>query len=319
MIVDFEKADKVFGNRWRELTDGCQRILVAGSGGVDSALTIGQACRYLGRERVTVIYRDIKSNPQHAEDIKLLQEKFGFRLYCVNANPVYDLIVSQVKEQFLANGDLWADEDSPEAEKLKFSEAFKSLKSVLTVPYADFIAKAIDFGKGRIAGTGNCEEDFVFRYFNKRGDGAVDFNILNGLFKLEVWQFADYIGVPKRIIDKIPSADLTGKGDKHNDESELASWAKSMGYDIEITYGSYKKMEEGLGAWAWRENHKWGVITGERRHFDGDALKYSLEYSAQQTMMILFLREVTMITQHKVNPAIPGMEREILLAEGAVK
>lgn len=58
-----------------------------------------------------------------------------------------------------------------------------------------------------VAGTGNKTEIMV-GYFTKYGDGGVDFLPIGDLYKTEVLQLAAYLGVPKEIIEKKPSAAL---------------------------------------------------------------------------------------------------------------
>jgi len=69
-----------------------------------------------------------------------------------------------------------------------------------------------------VMGTGNKDEDYVLGYFTKRGDGAVDNNILGGLSKRLVYKLAEYLRVPDEIIKKKPTAGLW-KG--QTDEGEL--------------------------------------------------------------------------------------------------
>jgi NAD+ synthase len=58
-----------------------------------------------------------------------------------------------------------------------------------------------------VAGTGNKSELMV-GYFTKYGDGGVDFLPIGDLYKTEVFQLASYLGVPREIIEKKPSAAL---------------------------------------------------------------------------------------------------------------
>lgn len=66
-------------------------------------------------------------------------------------------------------------------------------------------------------GTGNLTERMM-GYFTKRGDGLSDFNPLGELTKSEVRIIAKHIGVPARIIEKAPSADLW---EGQSDEEEM--------------------------------------------------------------------------------------------------
>jgi NAD+ synthase len=68
-----------------------------------------------------------------------------------------------------------------------------------------------------VAGTGNKSEISV-GYFTKYGDGAADILPLGDLYKSEVKKLAALVGVPKHIVNKVPSAGLW-KG--QTDEGEI--------------------------------------------------------------------------------------------------
>ena len=316
MIKDFEGLKRLLVEKAREFGRGCEKVFVAISGGIDSALVAAILCEAFGAENVVGMYRDIRSNPKHLMDAKSLSAKFGFRLVFLDGNPIYELILRKIKEQFEALGLSWADEGTPEAEKLGFGGAYESLKSRMTTPLAGFISKAVDSGKGRIFGTGNGEEDGLLRYFDKYGDGAVDNNLLAGLTKAEVRQLARFMGVPIEIVTKAPSADLRGNGDSHNDEDQLSGWARNLGFDIRISYGAADGSSEGNIAWAWKEDLKFGVITGMNSQVE-EAELGAVGYSPDQIKTILFLREIEKTTRHKVFP-IPCVERGTLVAKGLV-
>lgn len=58
-----------------------------------------------------------------------------------------------------------------------------------------------------VIGTGNASETFT-GYFTKYGDEGVDVNPLKYYRKEQVKEMAKYLGVPERILNKAPSADL---------------------------------------------------------------------------------------------------------------
>jgi NAD+ synthase len=68
-----------------------------------------------------------------------------------------------------------------------------------------------------VIGTGNKSE-LLTGYFTKFGDGGADFLPLGDLYKTQVRAMARHLGVPKAIVDKVPSAGLW-KG--QTDEEEL--------------------------------------------------------------------------------------------------
>lgn len=319
MIKDKAKLAEYMVTRALEFGNGCQKVFVAVSGGIDSAAVAAILCRAFGPDNVVGLYRDIRSNPKHLADVKILQSALGFKLIVLDMNPVYDEIVRQCAAQFAAVGLPWADENTAEADSSKIKNAYVSLKSRLTTPLAGFVSKAIDNGRGRIFGTGNGEEDGLLRYFDKYGDGAVDNNILKGLTKAEVRQLAMHFGVPMRIVTKLPTADLEANGDAHNDEDQLTRWARQMGLSVEISYGAPDGSSEGNIAWGWREDINQGVITGENSGKTcAELAALPFNYNQDQIETVLFLRSVEKSSRHKVAP-IPGTERGELLGLGLVK
>ena len=56
-------------------------------------------------------------------------------------------------------------------------------------------------------GTSNLSE-IMTGYFTKSGDGASDASPIAGLYKTQVRKVAEIIGVPRAIIDKVPTAGL---------------------------------------------------------------------------------------------------------------
>jgi NH3-dependent NAD+ synthetase len=167
-------------------------VFTATSGGVDSTVVVTILCLAFGAENVVALFRNIKNDPKHLEDVQTLKQVLGFKLIHLDLTDEYERILHKIKDQFSREDLDWADEGTPSADKTGWKESYASLKSRLTTPVAGFIAKAVDNGKGRIFGTGNAEEDGLLRYFDKFGDGAVDNNILDGLTKMEVRQLALY-------------------------------------------------------------------------------------------------------------------------------
>ena len=68
-----------------------------------------------------------------------------------------------------------------------------------------------------VVGTGNKTE-LLLGYSTLFGDSACAIAPLGDLYKTEVWQLAEHMGVPDSIVSKAPSADLW---EGQTDESEL--------------------------------------------------------------------------------------------------
>jgi len=68
-----------------------------------------------------------------------------------------------------------------------------------------------------VVGTGNKTE-LLLGYFTKFGDGGADMEPIGGLYKTQVRGLARHIGIPVRIVEKIPTA---GLWPGQTDEGEL--------------------------------------------------------------------------------------------------
>jgi len=270
------------------------------SGGVDSAVVAALACRAFGPENVIGVYSDINSSPESRRRAKLTAHTFGIYLINLDLGEIYSLIVQAVRNEFDKLGLIWPKESEDPT-------AFGGLRSCLRAPIGRFVNRM--FGGGIRQGTGNRDEDELLRFYQKGGDGEVDCNWIGGLFKSEVWELAEYLGVPQEIIDATPTPDLWGSGDAHNDEDELREIT-----GVELTYGRPGK-ETGTIEWVIRENDKCGIITGynsERRE-DIEGL-----YTPEQWKVIEAVRKMEKATRHKAQLP-PILHREALLVGGAVE
>ena len=59
-----------------------------------------------------------------------------------------------------------------------------------------------------VVGTSNKSEIFT-GYYTLYGDGATDMRPLGDFYKTEVWELAERIGVPQKIIDRPPTVALS--------------------------------------------------------------------------------------------------------------
>ncbi len=196
----------------RALESGTKNAVVGLSGGIDSAVVFALCVRAF--PRVVGVSMPCQSSTQSLEFAKELVKSqiekapMGTKIDHVTIN-LGDSFFSVVKqaEDFLPFSTKTAD--------VRFREG--ALRSCLRAPVLDYIAKGAD---SLVYGTGNRDEDEVFRYYQKRGDGAVDNNVLAAFHKTEVRELAQALGVPQCIIDAKPTADLWG-GEVQLDEEEL--------------------------------------------------------------------------------------------------
>lgn len=74
---------------------------------------------------------------------------------------------------------------------------------------------------GLVIGTGNLIEDYGVGFFTKYGDGGVDYNPIGALYKSEVRNLAQTLGINDTILHAKPTAGL--HIDNSNDEDQLGA------------------------------------------------------------------------------------------------
>lgn len=182
------------------LKSNTQNAVVGLSGGIDSAVVF-MLCAQTFPKTVGVLM------PCHSSEASVFRAG-----ELVRAAPMTNKVATHIVDLEAAFDSIKTQTGLPD-----LREADAALRSCLRAPTLDFIAK---HRNALIYGTGNRDEDAIFRYYQKRGDGAVDNNVLVAFHKSEVRQLAQYLGVPQSIIDAVPSADLWG-GEEQTDEAEL--------------------------------------------------------------------------------------------------
>lgn len=174
---------------------GFSRGVVGLSGGVDSAVTAYLAVQALGRENLRAVMMPYKtSSPESLKDARLVIEALGIGAETVDITPMVDA--------FLDSAGI---SDNVRAGNVMARQRMIVLYDV----------SARD--GSLVMGTSNKTESLL-GYGTLFGDMASAVNPLGDLYKTQVWHLARSLGVPQRIIDKTPSADLwTGQ----TDEGEL--------------------------------------------------------------------------------------------------
>ncbi|MEM2619150.1 MAG: NAD+ synthase, partial [Candidatus Hadarchaeales archaeon] len=188
-------------------------VVVGMSGGVDSSLVALLCARALGPKRVLGIHMPDKfTDPSDSEDVKVLSRKLKIRLEVVDLEPIVRAfrVLPRLGESKIALGNLKA-----------------RIRMAILYYYANLLGYLV-------VGTSNRSE-LRAGYFTKYGDGASDLLPLGSLYKTQVRELAKELGLPERIIQKVPSA---GFWPGQTDEGEL-------GISYEKLDGIYMRLDEG--------------------------------------------------------------------------
>ncbi|HLC74973.1 MAG TPA: NAD+ synthase [Candidatus Nanoarchaeia archaeon] len=182
----------------RQQTKGADGIVVGLSGGVDSSTVAALCVQAVGKEKVfgMVMPERGVSKRQDVADAQQLAAQLGIKTKITPINNILDSVCGVMP--------------SLRTNKLALGNLKARIRMILL--YA-----AANMNNYRVAGTGNKSE-LMTGYFTKYGDGGVDFLPIGDLTKGEVRKLAAELGVPRQIIDKVPTAGLW-KG--QTDENEL--------------------------------------------------------------------------------------------------
>ncbi len=174
---------------------GFSQAVIGLSGGVDSAVVAYLATEALGKQNVLAVLMPYKtSSPESAADAKLVVEQLGIRHETVEITPIADPLIS-------ADGAM---------ENVRKGNIMARARMIVLY---DRSARE----KALVIGTSNKTE-IMLGYGTQYGDTACALNPVGDLYKTQIWQLAEVLGVPKKIIEKKPTADLW---QGQTDEQEL--------------------------------------------------------------------------------------------------
>lgn len=197
---------------------GCHGVVFGLSGGIDSAVVGGLACRAFGNNVLGIIM-PCKSSVQDLLDAQLVAQKLSIPCIMVELDNAYQLLVGQYEAFYKL-------EDEEKAREVK-----ANIKPRLRMTTLYYFAQA---HKYLVLGTSNRDELEV-GYFTKYGDAGVDLMPIGGLLKWQVRELARYLGVPESIIEKPPSAGLY---ENQTDEAEMGLTYEELDHYLLTGQGS---------------------------------------------------------------------------------
>jgi NAD+ synthase len=173
---------------------GHRRVVVAVSGGVDSAAVAALAAEAFEPGNVTALFLPYRtSDAASREHARLVTKTFGLALEEIDITPQVDAYLGRLGEiDRVRRGNKMA----RERKSIEYDRAWPD---------------------GLVLGTSNKTE-LLLGYGTRHGDMACDLNPVGDLYKTQLRELSMHIGVPEVVVQKAPSADLWAG---QTDEGEL--------------------------------------------------------------------------------------------------
>jgi NH3-dependent NAD+ synthetase len=318
---------------------GAKVAAVGVSGGVNSSLALAVAADALGAENVAGLYMGAHSSPRSRECARLAAAAVGVALVELDVTDDVNRLWAQFREKTPA----WPPVlDKPRELRLAnevSANAFQaaivargSIRSCIRATILDSYGKAFAIERSLargdeswnvlLMGTGDEGEDRYFRFFNKRGDGAVDVSLLSSLAKNEHRQAAVLCyGIPREVAYQKSGPDLQHDVLLPGQAAHFAEEEMSRSFGAILTYGRIDERTDRYAAygtleWIAREDDARGVVTGSRSEEPAASLRD--HYRDERLVdVILAARRFERATRHKTATQA-GIERRVFLASGAV-
>src|SRR3989344_5315481 len=180
-----------------------EKAVIGLSGGIDSALSAKLVADAIGKENVHALIMPMKdlSSEENVNDAIEFCKLIG-----ISYSKIY---INDFVKEF---------------EKLGWGQGKTAKMNIASRIRAVILYNYANSNNALVIGTSNKTE-LMLGYFTKYGDGAVDIEVIGDLFKTDEFGLARFLGLPEKIINKIPTAELYHG---QTDEDELGASYKEL-------------------------------------------------------------------------------------------
>jgi NAD+ synthase (glutamine-hydrolysing) len=178
--------------------NGFKKVLIGLSGGIDSTLTCFIAKEALGKENVILYFLPSKfTSKKSYEDSYAFAKNLKLELNEININFLFESFQKTLN--------------------LKNALSLQNLQARIRGNILMAVSNEIN---ALLLTTGNKSE-LATGYCTLYGDTCGGFNLLKDLYKTKVFELSKYLGLPKNIVEKEPTAELA---ENQKDEDSLGAY-----------------------------------------------------------------------------------------------
>jgi len=174
-IVDFIKQ--------KVKDSGTKGAMLGISGGIDSAVTAALAKKALGKNVIYLSMPPSRPNP-FKKNISALEKALKIKVKEISIKDIFKTAVKGL----------------PKGNKTAYGNIYSRTRMILLYYFANI-------NNFLVLGTTNRSE-MEIGYFTKYGDGGVDIEPIADVYKTEIFEMAERLGLPKEIIEAAPTAGL---------------------------------------------------------------------------------------------------------------
>ncbi len=210
---------------WTETTKaGFKQVILGLSGGIDSAVVAYLCAQTFAPENVTALIMPYRtSNPENMDHAKMIAKDLKINSEVLDISPMIDAFFKS----------------DPDADMLR--QGNRMARERMCFLY-DYSSKH----RSLVMGTSNKTE-LLLGYGTIFGDLASAINPIGDLYKTQIWQLAEYLKVPKDVIEKPPSADLwAGQTDEDEIGYTYDKIDTLLHYLVDLRYSREMLIEQGF-------------------------------------------------------------------------